>query len=138
MKLKFREPTHGDVKRFRKLQREILFRIADDIGVDRLDKLTEEELLKEISKDKRKLAEFTVEMEELNYIGTIMLATGLDVEEINQMSEAEFWQAYNKAKEVLGGTVEDFLEPYEGAITSKVMKMERESSESLQETGGSS
>jgi len=116
--MELREPKHGDVKAVRKLQREILFKFAKDLDLENLEELDEETILRELSKDPILFAEFSTELEDLRLIGTIILATGMEKREIEELSEKEFWGMYNESKEFLGGDIEDFLQPYEAAIMS--------------------
>jgi len=116
------------VKAVRKLQREILFKFAKDLDLENLEELDEETILRELSKDPILFAEFSTELEDLRLIGTIILATGMEKREIEDLSEKEFWGMYNESKEFLGGDIEDFLQPYEAAImSSQKVEVKKES-----------
>jgi len=98
------KPLHKDVKMLRKLYKEILLKYVDDIN-DISD-------VQKLMKDKKMFADFSNDMEELTYVGTIMLSTGMSPEEIENLDEEEFWHHYNNSKKALGGTCEDFLSLY--------------------------
>ena len=103
-------PKHRDVKALRRLQKDVLFR---HIPLDKVDaSMPLQDITKLLTHNKEAFAAFTTDMEELVYIGTIMLATGLTPEAIEQMDEDEFWEHYEKSVEALGGTSEDFLARY--------------------------
>ena len=106
-------PKHRDVKALRRLQKDVLFR---HIPLDKVDaSMPLQDITRLLTHDKEAFAAFTNDMEELVYVGTIMLATGLTPEAIDQMDEDEFWDTYKKSKEALGGTCEDFLGRYTAA-----------------------
>ena len=108
-------PKHRDVKALRRLQKDVLFK---HIPLDKVDAgMPLQDITRLLTHDKEAFAAFTNDMEELVYAGTIMLATGLTPEAIEQMDEDEFWDTYEKSKEALGGTCEDFLGRYTAATT---------------------
>ncbi|MHC1597868.1 MAG: hypothetical protein ACXQT3_06105 [Methermicoccaceae archaeon] len=114
-------PKHRDVKALRRLQKDVFFK---HIPLDKVDasmplqditRLLAHSVSQLFAHNKEAFAAFTNDMEELVYVGTIMLATGLTPEAIEQMDEDEFWDTYEKSKEALGGTCEDFLARYTAA-----------------------
>jgi len=114
-----KQPLHRDVKALRKLQKEVLF---ETLPLDKLTmgKGTEEDIMKVLSQSPTALAAFTDAMEELEYVGTVMLATGLSPEAIEQLPEDEFQAHYEASKEALGGTAGNFLNAYAPATTSPI------------------
>lgn len=125
MKIKYRkDPLHKDVKKVRKLQKKIFFNLLNlsEISEEDKKKTVEEFIAEKIAKDPRKLAELQDELEEFNYVATIILATGLEPEKIESLNEEQFWEVYEKSKEALGGkTAEDFLDRYRG-VSSLMLK----------------
>jgi len=103
-----RNPIHKDVKVLRKLYKRTILRYFGNINPDELP----EKIKEKMEKDKDALADFSDEVEELTYVGTIMLSTGMSPEEIENLNEEEFWHHYNNSKKALGGTCEDFLSRY--------------------------
>ncbi len=112
-----KQPIHRDVKALRKLQKEVLF---ETLPLDKLTmgKGTETEIMNVLSQDSTAMAAFTDAMEELDYVGTIMLSTGLSPEAIEQLPEDEFQAHYEASKAALGGTAGNFLMAYAPAIMS--------------------
>ncbi len=114
------QPLHKDVKRVRRLQKKILFNLLDLGSAKDIDPNMEvqEYIAQKLTKDPSKLAEFQDALEEFNYIATIMLSTGMTEEDIDNLTEEEFWEIYEESKKALGGkTAEDFFERYSGSIS---------------------
>ena len=114
------QPLHKDVKRVRKLQKKILFNLLDLGSAKDIDPNMEvqEYLTRKLTENPEKLAEFQDALEEFNYVATIILATGMSEEEIDNLTEEEFWEIYEKSRKALGGkTAEDFFERYSGSIS---------------------
>ncbi len=131
MKIKYRkDPLHKDVKKVRKLQKQIFFKVLNlsEISKEDKNKSVEEFIAEKLAKNPEKLAELQDELEEFNYIATIILATGLEPEEIEKLSEEQFWEVYEKSKEALGGkTAEDFLSRYTNVTSLMQAKTSLES-----------
>jgi len=111
-----KQPLHRDVKALRKLQKEVLF---ETLPLDKLDmgKGTEEDIMRVLSQSPTALAAFTDAMEELEYVGTIMLATGFSPEIIDELDEDKFQEHFEASKAALGGTAGNFLTAYTPATT---------------------
>jgi|GEM_PF-2231393 hypothetical protein len=103
-----RNPIHKDVKVLRKLYKRIILKYFGNINPDELP----EKIKEKVEEDRDALADFSDEVEELMYAGTIMLSTGMSPEEIENLNEEEFWYHYNNSRRALGGTCEDFLSRY--------------------------
>ncbi len=128
------KPKHRDVKALRRLQKEVLFR---HIPLDRVDmSMPLHDIERVLIEDKEAFAAFTNDMEELVYVGTIMLATGMPPEKIEELDEGEFWDAYERSREALGGTCEDFLSRYTPATTSRVSQAPSKTSPQERERSG--
>jgi hypothetical protein len=124
MRMKFRsKPLHRDVKRVREEQLKILMRYISREALQKHGVDTKlEDVLSEELKDPEKLASFAADMENFNFVATIMLATGMSREEIEELDEDTFWDLYEKSKEAIGGDVNHFFERYTGVSTSMKVK----------------
>lgn len=119
-----KRPLHRDVRALRRLQKEVLFR---HIPLDRVDAgMPLSDIEEVLMQDRRAFAALSDDMEELVYVGTIMLATGLSPEDIEALDEGEFWEHYERSREALGGTCEDFLSRYTLATTFQITAKDRQ------------
>ncbi|AGK61512.1 hypothetical protein Asulf_01534 [Archaeoglobus sulfaticallidus PM70-1] len=119
------EPKHGVVRELRRQRNRIIMYLLTE-AKDLLEKgvlkenMKLEEAIEVVSKMKPDLlSEFTQMQEEFEYMATISLATNRvwTTEELDELSESEFWELYEKCKEVIGGSAEDFFKRYENNIS---------------------
>lgn len=128
------KPKHGVVREIRKQRDKILSKLVKSC----MDLFEKGELKENMDLEKaieiiasRKpelLLEYQSEMEEFNQLATISFATNKvwRWEELDELTENEFWELYEKSKEALGGTAEDFLSKYD-KIGFSQMKLNQQS-----------
>jgi len=124
IEMEFRnKPLHRDVKRVREEQLKIIMKYISTEAIEKygIEAKLEDVLAKEL-KDPEKLASFAADMEDFNLVATIMLATGMKKEEINELDEDAFWNIYEKSREAIGGDVNHFFERYTGVSSLKNLK----------------
>lgn len=122
------KPKHRIVREFKRQKDKLLSKLVKEC-IDLFEKgelkenMDLEKAIEVIAEKKPELIlNFQAEMEELNQIATISFATGRiwRQDEIDELTEDEFWELYEKSKEVLGGTAEDFLSKYDKVGFSKM------------------
>jgi hypothetical protein len=115
------EPRHGIVRQLRLRRRKMLAKILNTKDI-KPEMSIEEAISTLIEKDPEKMMEFAAMQEEFNLFATICLATNRmwEMEDFDNLSESEFWHLYERCKDALGGTAEDFFEKYESSISLKV------------------
>ena len=122
------EPRHGVVRELRKQRNRMVIKLlseAKDLFEQGIlkENMKIEDAIEVIGKMKPELlSDFTQMQEEFDFIATISLATNRvwRIEELDELTESEFWELYERCKEAIGGTAEDFFARYERSISLKV------------------
>ena len=102
-----RQPLHRDVRALRRLQKEQLFSVLPLEALE-AGRGTDEDIMELLAGDSAAMAALTEALEELEFVGTVMLSTGLSPEQIEQLPEQEFQELFEGSKTALGGTAANF------------------------------